>query len=176
MGASNGVFLALGLVLLQGASPAPDLSGEARRLLREQRVGMLATTSVALPGYPFGSLTPYALDHEGRPLILISTLAQHTTNLKADPRVSLLVYDPGHPDVHDAPRLTWTGKAVAAPDAPSRARYLTRFPEAKRFVEGRDFALYRIEPIQGYYIGGFGRIRWVEPKDLLEAPGASRGE
>jgi putative heme iron utilization protein len=31
---------------------------EARRFLRGQRVGMLATLSLKLGGYPFGSVTP----------------------------------------------------------------------------------------------------------------------
>jgi putative heme iron utilization protein len=34
---------------------------------------------------------PYGLDNQGRPIFLISTMAMHTQNLRADPRASLLV-------------------------------------------------------------------------------------
>jgi putative heme iron utilization protein len=152
-------------VAAQSALPAQ----EARRLLAQGRVGVLATTSVALPGYPFASLTPYALDAQGRPLILISTLSQHTVNILADDRVSLLVYDAAHPDVHDAARLTWTGRARPAEEAPAKARYLARFPEAKRFFQAHDFKLYYLTPVRGYYIGGFGRIFWIEPGEMTNA-------
>ena len=154
----------VGAVAAEPAPPAP----EARRLLAKERVGTLSTTSVAMPGYPFGSLTPYALDAQGRPLILISTLSQHTRNIQADARVSLLVYDTAHADVHDAPRLTWVGRAVPVPagDTQNRGRYLARFPEAERFFKAHDFRLYHLTPVRGYYIGGFGRIFWIEPKDL----------
>jgi hypothetical protein len=35
-----------------------------------------------------------ALDTHGRPVFLISTMAMHTQNLKADPRASLFVTEP----------------------------------------------------------------------------------
>jgi putative heme iron utilization protein len=151
------------------AAPSPAPAPEARRLLAKERVGTLSTQSVAMPGYPFGSLTPYALDAQGRPLILISALSQHTRNIEADARVSLLVYDTARPDVHDAARLTWIARAVAVPaaDTQAKARYLQRFPEATRFFEAHDFTLYTLAPVRGYYIGGFGRIFWIEPKDLV---------
>lgn len=154
----------------QAASPGQ----EARQLLRAQRVGMLATQSVALRGFPFASLTPYALDAQGRPLILISALSQHTLNIRADDRVSLLVYDAAEPDVHDAARLTWIGRAVPVPEGDARARtaYMSRFPAVARFLKAHDFALYRLEPVRGYYIGGFGKIFWLEPRELVSPAGA----
>ncbi|MNS96344.1 Pyridoxamine 5'-phosphate oxidase [compost metagenome] len=153
------------------AAPSPAPAPEARRLLAKERVGTLSTQSVAMPGYPFGSLTPYALDAQGRPILLISTLSQHTRNIEADSRVSLLVYDTAHADVHDAPRLTWVGRAVPVPaaDTGAKARYLARFPEASRFFKAHDFKLYTLTPVRGYYIGGFDRIFWIEPKDLVVA-------
>lgn len=154
-----------GLSAAQPATPGQ----EAQRLLREQRVGVLATRSVVMSGYPFASLTPYALDRRGRPLILISTLSEHTRNIVAGDRVSMLVYDTTDRDVHEAARLTWIGRAVRVPaeDASAWARYKARFPESERFFKAHDFRLYRIEPVRGYYIGGFGRIFWIEPSDLV---------
>ena len=68
-------------------------NADARRLLRRQQHGVLSTLSKKLDGYPFGSVTPFVLDHQARPVILISTLAEHTKNIAADPRVSLLAHD-----------------------------------------------------------------------------------
>lgn len=160
----------------QAAPPAEVLGAEARRLLEAQRVGVLATNSVEMGGFPFASLTPYVLDAQGRPLVLISSLAQHTRNIQADPRVSLLVYNAEAADAPDAARLTWMGRAAPVPaeDRGAKARYLERFPDARRFFEARDFKLYRIEGTRAYYIGGFGRIFWLEPRDVqpLEKTGS----
>ena len=46
------------------------------------------------PRYPFGSIAPYTLNHDGEPIILISTIAQHTRNIKENNKVSLTVFDP----------------------------------------------------------------------------------
>jgi putative heme iron utilization protein len=62
---------------------------EARQLLRAHRYGALCTLSKKIDGHPFGSITPYLVDHDGSLLILISTLAEHTKNIQHDPRVSL---------------------------------------------------------------------------------------
>ena len=66
---------------------------EVRRLLRLGLHGALGTHSASIAGYPFTSSLPYALDGACRPLFLISGLAEHTRNLLADPRASLLVLE-----------------------------------------------------------------------------------
>jgi len=65
----------------------------ARDLLLQESFGVLSTMSLDVPGYPFGSVTPYCVDDECRPLIYISHIAQHTRNIIADPRVSLTVVE-----------------------------------------------------------------------------------
>src|SRR5438270_2855754 len=81
----------------------------ARRLLLEQSFGVLSTISLDVPGYPFGSITPYCVDQQCRPVIYISTIAQHTRNILADPRVSLTVFDSNgsSDDVQARGRLTF---------------------------------------------------------------------
>src|SRR5262249_58347666 len=69
----------------------PTYADRARTLIHLGRVGALSTVSRKHPGWPFGSVMPYALDDSGRPLFLISAMAMHTQNLQADPRASLLV-------------------------------------------------------------------------------------
>src|SRR5215475_12166371 len=71
--------------------PEPSHAERTRTLLSLASIGTLSTISRKHPGFPFGSLMPFALDRMGRPLLLISNMAMHTQNLKADPRCSLFV-------------------------------------------------------------------------------------
>ena len=83
----------------------------ARQLLLKEYRGVLSTHSQAMPGFPFGSVVPYCLDARGWPLLLISRIAQHTRNLKADARCSLLVGERAAEDVQAAGRLTLLAEA-----------------------------------------------------------------
>ncbi len=77
-------------------NPAPETSHaeRARTMLSLNQVGVISTHSKKCQGFPFGSTMPYALDDAGRPLFLISSMAMHTQNLKADPHASLSVTTP----------------------------------------------------------------------------------
>src|SRR5262249_21058253 len=92
--------------------PEPSYAERARTLMARGRTGTLCTVSRRLPGHPFGSLMPYALDQSGQPIFLISTLAMHTRNLEADPRASLFVTEStASEDPLAAGRLTVMGEA-----------------------------------------------------------------
>src|SRR3984893_14851209 len=75
----------------QPAVPEPSFAERAQTLVYMACIGSLSTLSRKQPGFPFGSVMPFALDDHGRPIFLISTMAMHTQNLQADPRASLLV-------------------------------------------------------------------------------------
>src|ERR1035438_4272179 len=70
--------------------PEPTHAERVRTLVSLGALATLSTLSRKRPGYPFGSLMPYAIDERGRPIFLISNMAMHTQNLQADPRASLL--------------------------------------------------------------------------------------
>src|SRR5437879_12351747 len=59
-----------------------------RALLAAERHAVLATLSASRDGWPFASVAPYALSADGEPLLLLSDLAEHTRNVRADPRAS----------------------------------------------------------------------------------------
>ena len=140
---------------------------EARRLLRKNRFGMLATLSKKFGGHPFGSITPYILDHEARPVILISTLAEHTKNIENDSRVSLLVHEAGD-NVQAEARITVLGNCARMQDQEQvKTRYLRYFPNASGYFDTHDFFFYRIEPTMIRYIGGFGEIHWIEAESFI---------
>ncbi len=143
---------------------------EARRFLRGQRIGVLATHSKSVPGYPFGSVTPFACDARARPVVLVSALAEHTRSLEVDGRASLVVHEMSVADTA-GPRLTVVGDAAVCDDDAAAARYLRLYPEAERFLALGDFRFWRLEPREALFVRGFGRIEWVQAADFLPAAG-----
>ena len=142
----------------------------ARELLLQNSFGVLSTISLDVPGYPFGSVTPYCVDYQCRPLIYISHIAQHTRNILKDPRVSLTAVEGGNSDdVQARGRVTIIANAQPLPDdeAGARARYFRYFPSARQYDQTHDFAFFRLELVRVRFIGGFGQIYWVEPADFV---------
>jgi len=133
------------------------------------RLGSLSTLSRKQPGFPFGSVMPYALDERGRPIFLISTMAMHTQNLQADPRASLLVTQPdASGDPLGASRVTVIGNVLTIPEpevADARKLYLERYANSKYWVDFEDFSFYRMDVLDVYYVGGFGVMGWVLASD-----------
>ena len=145
-----------------------------RTLLENQYFGVLSTYSVEVEGFPFGSVTPYSLSDTYNPLIYISNIAQHTKNILNDNRVALTILEPGQAAYQDPQkhgRVTVIGKAMAVTDSEESAsellqHYFQRFPESESYKYAHGFQLFRIDPIRIRYIGGFGKIFWLEPNQL----------
>ena len=96
--------------------PEPSLAERARTLASLGLIGSLSTHSRKFPGFPFGSMMPYAADELGRPIFFISSMAMHTQNLRQDPRASLLITQPDvSGDPLGAARLTLLGDVTEAP-------------------------------------------------------------
>jgi hypothetical protein len=93
----------------------------------------------------------------------------HTQNLEADPRASLLVAQPGvGEDPLALARLTLMGRAGRlGPEecAVAREAYLARHPNAVHWVDFEDFAFWRLDLADVYFVGGFGAMGWVEAGD-----------
>jgi putative heme iron utilization protein len=140
-----------------------SIARETRQMLRAHRYGALSTLSKKFDGHPFGSITPYLVDHDGSMLILISALAEHTKNIQHDPRVSLITHNQNDPHIQTQGRVTVVGEAdLVAEREQAGKRYLRYFPEAQTYFTMHDFSFYRIVPIALRYIGGFGKIHWVD--------------
>ncbi len=143
----------------------------ARQLLRAHRYGALCTLSKKFDGYPFGSITPYLVDHDGSLLILISTLAEHTKNIRNDPRVSLITHNQEDPHIQTQGRITVVGTAtLIAEREQAGKRYLRYFPEAQTYFAMHDFSFYRIVPLALRHIGGFGDIHWIKAETYRIPP------
>src|SRR6185436_8620624 len=138
----------------------------ARKLLAAESVGVLSTISVHRPGFPYGSVTPYALSAQGAPVLLLSRLAAHTKNLLADPRASLFIGDrSAAEDPQAGARISLLGRVSPMPPADepdARQRYLAAWPRAADYLALGDFAFWRLEIEEARLIAGFGEIRWLD--------------
>nr|WP_254621387.1 DUF2470 domain-containing protein [Stutzerimonas stutzeri] len=147
-------------------------------MLKEYRA-VLSTHSKSMPGFPFGSAVPYCLSEEGWPLILISRIAQHTKNLQADARCSLLVAERGAEYVQAKGRLTLLAEARMLSEPrlveAAAARYYRYFPESRDYHRVHDFDFWVLQPVRWRYIGGFGAIHWLDEVALANPFAAADG-
>ncbi|HXV23611.1 MAG TPA: heme iron utilization protein [Alphaproteobacteria bacterium] len=150
----------------------------ARWLMRLTDRGALASllarpTSDGGKGWPYASLALVATDLDGAPLLMLSNLADHSRNIAADPRVSLLLApDLGAAEPLAHARLSLIGEARPADEERVRQRFLDRHPEAGVYAGFTDFRCYRVRCDLAHLIAGFGRIRWLESERLLLGPAA----
>jgi putative heme iron utilization protein len=153
--------------------PEPTHAERARTLVYLQRTGSLSTLSRKQPGWPFGSVMPYAVNERGRPSFLISTMAMHTQNLLGDQRASLLVTPSDvSGDPLGAARVTLMGLTTRIPKeevGPVRDLYLARHANASYWVDFNDFSFFRMAITDVYFVGGFGSMGWVAAGDYAKA-------
>jgi putative heme iron utilization protein len=97
--------------------------------------------------------------------MLVSRLAEHTKNLLADPRASLLARDEGS-DAQAGARVTLLGRATTLePASPAASRYQRFFPDSGKLFALGDFAFIALDPIAVRFIEGFGSIHWLSAED-----------
>jgi len=161
---------------VDAAPPAPEPSHaeRARTLVASRPQGALSTIGLEPAGTPFGSVVTYGLDPVGAPVFFVSTMAEHTRNLDADARASLLVVEdtPAGADPLASGRVTLLGTVaeVTDPDerAAARAGYLAANPNAF-YVDYGDFRCMRLAVTDVRYVGGFGRMSWVDAPAYADA-------
>ncbi len=145
-----------------------------RRLLRSATTAALATLAREPAGAPYASLALIAVDHDVSPILLLSDLAEHSRNIAADDRVSLLLDGTaGLDDPLTGPRASIMGRAARSAEPRLRARFLARHPGAGAYADFSDFHVYRVTLESAHFVAGFGRIHAVEGGDVLcDAPAA----
>ncbi|MFC3533690.1 HugZ family protein [Vogesella facilis] len=130
----------------------------------------LASHALSLPGYPFVTSVPLALGPDHAPWLLMSELAEHCRNVRADGRVSLLLQRADGADVLAAERMTLLGELLPTqPDTGTLARLLRYCPDFADYLALGDFHFFRLQPRRVRFIGGFGRMGWVEEGDWQRA-------
>jgi putative heme iron utilization protein len=153
-------------------SPANRDAADVLRLMREARFASLATID-AETGGPYASLVNIALLASCSPVILISSLARHTHNLRANPAASLLIAEPSAAagDPLASARVTLSGRFEQICDdtaaAVARNCFIASHPAAAGYADFRDFSWWTMSIDAAHLVAGFGRIRTIARAALL---------
>ena len=149
----------------------PEVCRQVKGMIRAARFAALATLDPETGG-PIATRVALATASDGAPLVLVSALTPHTGAMLADPRVSLLVGEPGKGDPLAHPRTTLRCLARQLErdsDEGRRAarRYINRNPKAKLYAGLGDFSYLRLEPQSASLNGGFGKAFRLTGADIL---------
>jgi len=132
---------------------------------------VISTNSVAMPGYPGGSVVGFAPDEAGRPLFFFSTMSTHTTDLLKDPKCSLTVAAKEFKGAADG-RVNLLGEAKEVTDEAekeaARAIYKKKHPGAF-WIDFGDFKFFRMEVLNVRFVGGFARAGSVTAEEYAAA-------
>lgn len=149
----------------------PDPPAIARRILRALPMAALATRAAATDGWPYASLVALATGHDGMPVLLLSRLSDHTRNLDADDRASLLLDNTsGLANRMAGERLTLQGHVRPLDEEhrePLRRRYLARHPGAAAYEGFADFAYRGFTITRAHLIGGFAKAYWLDAREFM---------
>lgn len=151
--------------------PLPDAERALlHQLLRAQRQGALATLH---NGAPAVSMVAYAMDDTGGMLLHLSSLSQHTGDIRAHARVALLVCQPdtaaSNPQLLHRVSIDGNVQEIGRNTtayAAAQQCYLARLPESAITFSLGDFSLFRIAPIAARFVAGFGRAYDVTADEL----------
>ena len=142
---------------------------DAIKLLRTSTEGILSTISVRHEGYPFGSFVTFISGTDRSIIIYASDIAQHTINLKEDSKSCLTLFKlDDDKDKQNSSRMTLLGDLRPLPDNELeriKIRFENFLPESKKYAEMHDFNFYKLTIEQIRWIGGFGKIAWLDNKN-----------
>jgi putative heme iron utilization protein len=143
--------------------PTPTHAERARTLVTQASTGTLCSLAIDPEGYPYGSFVTVAFDN-ANPVFLISQLAEHTRNLVRDSRASLLVAEARSADPLANGRVTMLGRCARIDDDAGSARlaFFAAHPNARYYADYGDFAFWRLKVESVRYIGGYGRMSWID--------------
>jgi len=134
---------------------------EARALIAQANAASLATLTA--DGAPYASLVTIAIDQAGQPILLLSSLSDHTKNLITDPRGSLLIEDAFHlKNPQTGPRVTLQGLIHPSDDESDREVFLLKHPSAQLYAGFDDFRFFKMAVEKAHFVGGFGAARWFD--------------
>ena len=147
---------------------------DAVSFFRSDKTAILSTLSKKYDGYPFGSFVTYVSGWDRTVLLYLSDLADHTKNFKKDHKSCItLLKKNKNGDVQNSARLTLMGDLKIVPEKiyeKCKDRFQNIFPEIKTYTQMHDFNFYQITINQARWIGGFGKISWLDPKNWMKVP------
>jgi putative heme iron utilization protein len=123
-------------------------------------------------GMPEASTTPFIQDEAGDYFILVSQLARHTGNLKARPQASVMLLE------DEATSSQLFARCRIQLQCEASAMTISESPDVVdqfRIEHGKiiellstlpDFLIYRLHPISGQFVMGFGQAYHLEGPGL----------
>ena len=158
-----------------------SLENNAVNLYRGSDNGILSTVSKKHDDYPFGSFVTYVSGTSRTAYLYLSDLADHTKNLHHSPKSSLTIIKLNTVgDKQNSERLTIMGDLVPLSEGEidsCKERYYKILPESKAYANMHDFNFYKIQIKNVRWIGGFGKIAWLDvSKWIDESPRWSKSE
>tara|TARA_B100000900_G_scaffold123763_1_gene104390 strand:+ start:3365 stop:4216 length:852 start_codon:yes stop_codon:yes gene_type:complete len=126
--------------------------------------GTLSTISIKSTGHPYGSFVTYII-HDNNPIFLISNLAEHTKNLRSNAKASLMISEIGEGNPLALGRLTIVGECKEmSKDSFEliKEKFVNKHPSSSYYVDFTDFSFFELKAESIRYIGGFGRMSWIE--------------
>lgn len=140
-------------------------------IIRATRIAALGTLH---DGEPNLAMVAYSFAEDFSAFYIhVSRLGKHTTDMEANPHVSLLITetDDRRPDPQTLARVSVRGIAKMLPRTDPgytqiKATYLKRFPEAEQLFSLGDFNIWGITPKGGRFVAGFGRAFNLVPEAL----------
>ncbi|MEZ8061219.1 MULTISPECIES: heme utilization protein HutZ [Vibrio] len=149
------------------------LGPEIKEFRQERRTLQLAT--VDEEGRPNVSYAPFVQNQEGY-FVLISDIARHARNLKANPQVSLMMIEDeeGSKQLYARKRLTFDAQAsVVERETDLWTQVIGQMQERfGEIIDGlsqlQDFSLFNLKAENGLFVKGFGQAYQVSGDDLVD--------
>ncbi|KAB0465594.1 MAG: heme utilization protein HutZ [Vibrio toranzoniae] len=149
------------------------LGPEIKEFRQERRTLQLAT--VDEEGRPNVSYAPFVQNQEGY-FVLISDIARHARNLKANPQVSLMMIEDeeSSKQLYARKRLTFDAQAsVVARETELWTQVIGQMQERfGEIIDGlsqlQDFSLFNLKAENGLFVKGFGQAYQVSGDDLVD--------
>ncbi len=141
---------------------APNYAKPARDLVANHTRGVIAAISDQM--FPYNNMADYAPLANGDVLFLLSNLAEHSRFLQVNPKCSLFIApNLNDGDAFQKPRLTLVGEVEELGRSEDNIRAFMKYhPRASAYMVMNDFRFWRFHTESARYIGGFGRMAWLE--------------
>ena len=143
-----------------------EMDYDAVKMYRNSSHGILSTMSKIFKNYPFGSFVTYVSSRPRTVYLYLSDLAEHTENLHYKPHSCLTIIKENHNgDIQNSQRLTLVGdlNPIKEKDEEEcRKRFHLIHPDSQKYSEMHDFKFYQLNIISARWIGGFGKIAWLD--------------
>ena len=149
------------------------LGPEIKEFRQERRTLQLAT--VDEEGRPNVSYAPFVQNQEGY-FVLISDIARHARNLKANPQVSLMMIEDeeSSKQLYARKRLTFDAQSsVVERETELWTQVIGQMQERfGEIIDGlsqlQDFSLFNLKAENGLFVKGFGQAYQVSGDDLVD--------